>query len=706
VKHRPAPRLPHRTIAVVLGLALALLQPGGIAPQSAIAADNPAASGEPSPSPAPTSIPGSPAPQPSPSDDLSSPPASDAPTAPDPTLTASASPEPSPAPAPDQTAEPQPSAVPGPSADPTSVPDSSLAPDPTDEPSMEPSVEPSVEASAEPTATAAPEPTPIAWQLSDGQQSGHTVARAVPLYRLHGSALSNDTSVAVHSGSGLNGPDCAACHAAHTAAGSDLLSTANPDPTLCYRCHSGTGSPFDVHSAISAAPANDPATDAYYRHVVSSGQAVDGRTAGCLDCHNPHDATATRPQITTSGWTASGDIRGADGEAVTNGPAGTAPTYTLISRSNGGQSLTYEYQLCLACHSGATSLPDANTNHPSWWALDKGIELNPANASYHPVEAAGRNASTQMAASLAGTSPFKAWDLSTDSTIRCTSCHGDPSTVNQTADSDPLQPAAAAYEPPHASDNRGLLTAPYRDRVLKSAGEAYDAADFALCYLCHAERPFVDPNVDPTAADTAFPAHGLHVAGLQTQVSGGGTSIDTPGAGEGLALCAECHFRIHSTAIAYKPGDTGPVARDDGSTGLVNFAPDVLGVDGNPPTWTPPGSDGVGSCTLTCHGYTHQAGDPSVAYSTAPGTSFSASPTSGSADSDGLDVQFTDATRYIDPGNASWSWDFGDGSTSTLQSPDHHYTTASVYTVTLTVTRISDGLSATLVRTGYVTVTP
>jgi chitodextrinase len=421
----------------------------------------------------------------------------------------------------------------------------------------------------------------------------------------------------------------------------------------------------------------------------------------CADCHDPHNATAARPLQTTTGWTAAGAIVGGSGVAVTNGAAGAAPAYALVSRRDG---LTYEYQLCLTCHSGYTLLPNRSASNPSYWALDKGIELNPANAAYHPVEAAGRNQTAQMAASLAGTSPFKAWDLSTDATVRCTSCHGDPSTVNQTATASPLHPDADVAEPAHASPNRGLLTAPYRDRALKPAGEAYDAADFALCYLCHAERPFVDPNDDPSAPDTLFPLHGEHLVALAGS-AGSNLSIDAAGADGGLAICAECHFRIHSSAIAYQAGDTAPVPRGSGVPGLVNFAPDVTSQGAAGIAWLVPDSEGSGSCTLTCHGHTHTSG--SSAYLVAPGTGFTATPTAGIAGPGGLTVQFTDATRYVASGEATWAWDFGDGGGSTERNPVHVYAAAGSYTVTLTVTRTSGNtLGTTLTRTDYIAVTP
>lgn len=50
-----------------------------------------------------------------------------------------------------------------------------------------------------------------------------------------------------------------------------------------------------------------------------------------------------------------------------------------------------------------------------------------------------------------------------------------------------------------------------------------------------------------------------------------------------------------------------------------------------------------------------------------------------------LEVHFEDLSTDGSAAITSWTWDFGDGSSSTLQNPVHTYTTSGVYTVQLTV---------------------
>jgi len=85
-----------------------------------------------------------------------------------------------------------------------------------------------------------------------------------------------------------------------------------------------------------------------------------------------------------------------------------------------------------------------------------------------------------------------------------------------------------------------------------------------------------------------------------------------------------------------------------------------------------------------------------------PTADFTANPTSGNAP---LTVTFPDLSK---PGAGatitSWYWDFGDGTTSTLQSPTHTFKAAGSYTITLTVTN-SNNKQHTITKTGYITVT-
>jgi gliding motility-associated-like protein len=66
-------------------------------------------------------------------------------------------------------------------------------------------------------------------------------------------------------------------------------------------------------------------------------------------------------------------------------------------------------------------------------------------------------------------------------------------------------------------------------------------------------------------------------------------------------------------------------------------------------------------------------------------------------------VNFTDNSTIASGTITSWSWDFGDGNTSTSQSPNHCYALPSVYSVTLTITSAS-GCTNTIVMPNYIQV--
>ena len=270
-------------------------------------------------------------------------------------------------------------------------------------------------------------------------------------------------------------------------------------------------------------PANDPATRSYWSHDTSDATShtvdTDNEFAGrldrhsqCTDCHDPHGTTTDPATMTATGWTLPGGLANVSGVAVSNGAAGTAPTYTWLDGTVA--PVTAEYQLCFKCHSGFTTLPGDVPGKPSQDVSDLGVALNPANASYHPIEAPGRNQTQKLADSLAGTSPYKLWNFTTGDTVRCVSCHS--SNTTGTA-SDPAQNAPGATLTVHASTNRGILVRPYENRVLTAAGRFYDNQGFALCLTCHMETPFMNQYRPAAAEGTNFVFHGLHMAGITDQ---------------------------------------------------------------------------------------------------------------------------------------------------------------------------------------------
>jgi predicted CXXCH cytochrome family protein len=454
--------------------------------------------------------------------------------------------------------------------------------------------------------------------LSAGQQSGREAGRPIPLYPLSppsGSSIvpmKTGGRVAAlgppytspHTNYTLTTDACAACHSGHRGQGQMLLVRPAPQSTLCFTCHNGTGAESNIAAQYSdpSVPANTPAAGAWYSHpatVLSSHtsdrdpgefQGVLNRHTACTDCHQPHQADASLAVQTTSGWTASGALKGAAGVAVTYGLLpGDPVTYALKTTS------AYEYELCFKCHSGFTQL-NPQTGAPSTWALDKAVELNPANTSYHPVEAAGKNGTLKMGASLSalGTSPYKLWNFATGDTVRCVHCHGDSRLGNKAS-----PPAPGDRLAPHAVQFKGLLIENLRDVELKSPSAAYLAEDSALCYVCHAEAPFVDTSQSPTDYSN-FPLHGTHTAGLASFGAPVGTTVDEDGAGRGNAICAECHFRTHSTAY--------PVDGQTPNERLVNFAPNVRPYLGPEPAYAGRLEFNLGAqtCTLTCHGVNHR----------------------------------------------------------------------------------------------------
>lgn len=368
---------------------------------------------------------------------------------------------------------------------------------------------------------------------------------------------------------------CGNCHFVHGWPSTNAPSVRYPsllvdrEENLCFTCHDAGGPAATDLRAVFQKAAVHPTTNYVGRHQPDEGNnpaafGTANRHAECVDCHNPHQAR--------TGYAPSGGmpykLLGVSRLRVANGAAGAAPTYTFVPASDTNLTGIAEYQVCYKCHSGWTTLPTG--------ATDLGVVFNPANESFHPMGAAGRNTSTYMANSLLlGTGlPH----LTTTSVLTCSDCHNSdqiPTTVSLVSTytgTVPSGPHGAARTSANFSSK--ILRAPYRTATSVS----YKQADFAFCYICHSPAPFGTTS-SSARTDTRFRYHGRHMASW-------GSS------------CKDCHNDVHGTKLALK-------ANNRNYAQLVNFAATVTPRSTTQPTWNRTATGG--NCTLTCHGEGHSS---------------------------------------------------------------------------------------------------
>lgn len=146
--------------------------------------------------------------------------------------------------------------------------------------------------------------------------------------------------------------------------------------------------------------------------------------------------------------------------------------------------------------------------------------------------------------------------------------------------------------------------------------------------------------------------------------------------------------------------DQSPVGDFEISAWAWDFGDGGMSTERNPEhTYTEPGVYDV-SLTITTDlgdSMTTETGYITVT----PTTAFSADPVTGAPP---LEVTFTDETVAGSFEISAWAWDFGDGGTSTEESPAYTYETPGVYTVSLETTTEAGATSA--VRPALVQVEP
>lgn len=291
---------------------------------------------------------------------------------------------------------------------------------------------------------------------------------------------------------------------------------AGNEEKLCFQCHrpnNNQGAP-DVFSAIRQSKSHNKVWDnGKHKDTENNFNIGDSnRHSECSDCHDPHKAKKGNHQLGNN--LASGPIQGAKGVGVINGAAGTAPIFEP-------KQITYEYELCLKCHSSYAL---------GYTGKDKAVELNPANAAYHPIEGIGKNLGIKDEAFVLGT-PWNPTagddpDYGLNSNIENPNARINPNYANgaRVTCSDCHGNSSSTAKGPHGSSNSNVLKMPVPQ----------------VCYQCH--RPEVYGNygsqLQSTAGEpTRFRAHYAHVTNR------GGTGQPATDAVD----CLGCHGNLHGS---------------------------------------------------------------------------------------------------------------------------------------------------------------
>ena len=380
-------------------------------------------------------------------------------------------------------------------------------------------------------------------------------------WHITGQNLAND----IGSTPKING--CESCHQPHNNPnGNERLLKGDGESGLCLNCHGNSGlgglegnvsdtpdTTFNIeksldklspHPALIAAydgrhrPVRGGATDNYRVRENPDNLTGANRHVECQDCHNPHEAKAgvsPNPEDSIADNTthlASNVLKGVWGVAPLWPAAWTEVLrfdYSVVD------TVTYQYQLCLKCHSdyafnGATPPDSYAYPGPGVYTLtDQGKEFNPNNPSYHPVtEFAGKNDFQMTVSGVVydySSSLLKGFTAA--STMNCTDCHSDPDTLSGTGP-----------KGPHGSDYWPILNAPHDETTGQSG-----TWDTHLCFRCH------DKNVYTYAGGTTteWQRTGFSGSGMGGGGCGSGSSIKNLHAFHNCrtnAPCMTCHSAV------------------------------------------------------------------------------------------------------------------------------------------------------------------
>lgn len=230
---------------------------------------------------------------------------------------------------------------------------------------------------------------------------------------------------------------CENCHWPHSAGQAARLLARSTQRGVCLVCHNGNLASKNVEASIAKASAHPVASTDGIHDPVEDPRTMS-RHATCVDCHNPHEATGER--VAPPGLP--GPLRGV---------AGVTQSASLVDEA------ASEAEVCYRCHGLRDQTTRGMVRQDN--VRNVRLELDPGNASFHPVAARGRNP---------GASGFQA-GYTAASRVTCSDCHSDD--------------AVGADRPrgPH-----GSTFAPILERQFRTNDPSPEAPDaYALCYKCH-----------------------------------------------------------------------------------------------------------------------------------------------------------------------------------------------------------------------------
>lgn len=332
------------------------------------------------------------------------------------------------------------------------------------------------------------------------------------------------------SGTTVAANGCENCHAPHTAGTRPRLLNFADEEMNCFSCHAGTVAAKDIQAEFNKFSAH-PILRTSGVHDPTEDPINPPRHVECADCHNPHASKATSAAAPLASGALAG-VKGVNASGAVINP------------------IVNEYELCFRCHADSVARGPARVERQIT-QTNKRIQFDPANASYHPIESAGKNPLV----------PSLIPPLTTSTRIYCTDCHNSDQSPS-TGNNGPNGPHGSIYTP--------ILE---RELILKD-GSSESFGNYALCYKCHDRNSILgDQSFRATNAEGQDRGHRFHIVDQK-------------------AACSTCHD-AHGVATQARliNFDRGSVTNSISNSRLEFLSTGAAS----------------GNCSLTCHGADHAA---------------------------------------------------------------------------------------------------